>query len=416
MTRISTTLTAVAKPDSVLFGELAIAAGLAGQPIAVCFSESPAAVDCELWKYFSVLARPARVLHVHCQKDVTELRKAVGHWRLIIVHAPRLLNTVAWTVMLHTSETSARPTIFSRAVPSTTDDVPIPVLVLRSDPDESSSAIRWLMAGCPQRAVLLDGPPTNGITFDLALISVTVPSILPNGRGPERIGDCQLLAAFLAGACMVGRFGRSPEASDSCTCGPNEYEQVRRLLQSPLVNIAEEPVDQTAVDMVNRANVYLELKCNSMLIADNPLLCDSADPLRRLSGSRTRKELVTRREIADLGNVRGRLIDQIVDLLRGVSDGHDAFRRMGLVRQPPQERDFQRSEARTLSTMLRPWSQKQVRTQFDALRKSGLITGERESGNAPWQYRLPEALNASVSPFAALPDADDLFSETGPAT
>ena len=66
--------------------------------------------------------------------------------------------------------------------------------------------------------------------------------------------------------------------------------------------------------------------------------------------------------------------------------------------------------------MLRPWSQKQVRTQFDALRKSGLITGERESGNAPWQCRLPEALDATVSPFVSLPEADDLFSETGSAT
>eukprot|EP00913_Durusdinium_trenchii_P013432 g12613.t1 len=186
--------------------------------------------------------------------------------------------------------------------------------------------------------------------------------------------------------------------------------QVRRLLHSPLIIIADEPVDQMAMDMVNRTNVYLELKCNPVLVTNHPLLCDSGDPLRRISGSRTQKELVTRREIADLGNVRGGLIQQIIDLLRSVPDGYGVFHRMGLVRQPPPEREFKRSEPQTLTAILRPWSQKQVRNQFVALHKSGLITGERETGNAPWQYRLPEALDTATSPFASLPEADELFS------
>ena len=76
MTRISTAPTTVPKPDSVLFGELAIAAGLVGQPVAVCYSESTAAMDCELWKHFSEFAGSSHVLHVHSQKDVTTLRKA----------------------------------------------------------------------------------------------------------------------------------------------------------------------------------------------------------------------------------------------------------------------------------------------------------------------------------------------------
>ena len=417
MTTNMTTTAGMTKPDLIAFGELGIAAGMAGKPIAICFSESAATVDCEHWKYFVRFTDPERVLHVHSQADVTRLKKSFSSWRLVVVHALRLFNTVAWIVQMHGSTTSARPTIFSRIVPESVDDVPIPLLVLRNTPDESSSIIRWLMAGCPQRAVLPIERSTNGITtFDPALISVTVPSHLPNGRGPEKLRDCQLLAALLSGACMVGRLGNAPEQPDSPMGSHNEYEQVRRLLQSRLVNIADEPVDQTAIDMVNRANVYLELKCNSMLIADNPLLCDSGDPLRRLNGSRTHKELVTRREIADLGNVRGRLIQQIVDLLRRVPDGYDAFQRMGLVRQPPRERDFKRSKPRTLTTILHPWSQKQVRTHFEALRKSGLITGERESGNAPWQYRLPERLSKTSSPFQSLPSANELFAADGPST
>ncbi|MFQ5734743.1 MAG: hypothetical protein ACE5KM_22645, partial [Planctomycetaceae bacterium] len=91
----------------------------------------------------------SHVLHVHSQKDVTTLRKNVSHWRLIVVHAARLLNTVAWIVQSRESNSSARPTIFSRSVPDSIDDLPVPTLVLRSTPDESSSIIRWLMAGRP---------------------------------------------------------------------------------------------------------------------------------------------------------------------------------------------------------------------------------------------------------------------------
>ena len=415
MTRINTACNTVPKPDSVLFGELAIAAGLAGQPVAVCFSESTAIMDCELWKYFSEFATPAHVLHVHSQKDVTTLKKAVGHWRLIVVHTHRLFDTVAWIVQLHESGTSARPTIFSRSLPDSVDDVPLPLLVLRSTPDESSSIIRWLMAGRPQRAVLPDGLPTNGMAITPELIPVTIPRNLPNGRGPTKLRDCKLLAALLSGTCLTGNAEEPSESVDLPTCGQQEYEQVYRLLKSPLLCSADEPVTQLAVEMVGRTNVFLELKCNPELIEGNPLRCNDSDPTWRIRSGRTRQELTTRNEVADLGNVRSRLIQEIVGLLQSVPDGYAMFQRMGLVRQPPNERDFKSSDLRTLARMLRSWSVKQVRTNFDALRKCGLISGERDSRNAPWRYRLPEELSISSSPFRSLPPANELFSENGPA-
>ena len=419
MTRVNTTLSPIRKPDSVVLVELAIAAGLAGNPVAVCFSESTATVTCQIWKYFAQFAGPERVLHVHSQTDIRKLTKAVVDRRLIVVHTPRLFNTVAWTVQMHGSGASALPTIFSRWIPNAVDDVPIPILVLRDTPDESSSIVLWLIAGCPQRTTLPDGQPTIGITFDPAVTAVTMPSHLPHGRGPTNLRDCQLLAALLSGACLTGNAEHSPEPPeppDSPACGQREYERVRRLLQSPLVNTADEPVEQLAIDMVNRANVFLELKCNAEFVFAHPSLCGDGEPNHRQRGSRTRQELVSRREVVDLGNVRCRLIQQIVEFLRSVRDGHDLFRRMGLVRRPPSERDFKRSEPRKLTTMLRPWSQKQVRSHFDAPCKSSMITGERESGNAPWQYRIPEKMSNPSSPFRSLPPASVLFSETSPST
>jgi hypothetical protein len=161
--------------------------------------------------------------------------------------------------------------------------------------------------------------------------------------------------------------------------------------------------------MVGRTNVFLQLKSNPELIEGNPLRCHDGDPTWRIRGGRTRQELTTRNEVADLGNVHSRLIQQIVDLLQNVPGGYAMFQRLGLVRQPRNERDFKSSNWRTLARMLRSWSFKQVRTHFEALRKSGLISGERDSRNAPWRYRLPEELSISSTPFRSLPPASELF-------
>jgi len=395
MTRINTVPPTVPKPDSVLFGELAIAAGFIGKPVAVRLSESTATLDCALWKYLAQIGGPSRVLLVHGKPDVKRMIKFMSQWRVVIVHADRLHNQVAWTVQMHDSEASARPAIFSRAAPTAVDDDPIPTLVLRGNDDESTAITRWLMSGSARRVVLPDGPPTNDVMFDPALVPVTMPSHLPNGRGPRRLRDCQLLAALLSGASVLRSTPQSNAPVNTSTVGRDDYELVRRLLQSPLLCTADEPVTQLAVDMVGRTNVFLELKCNPELIEGNPLRCSEDDPTWRIRGSRTQQALTTRNEVADLGNVSSRLIREVVNLLQSVPDGYALFQRMGLVRQPPNERDFKRNDLRTLTRMLRSWSFKQVRTHFDGLRKTGLISGERDSGNSPWRYRLPEELSIS---------------------
>ena len=49
------------------------------------------------------------------------------------------------------------------------------------------------------------------------------------------------------------------------------------------------------------------------------------------------------------------------------------------------------------------WSAKQVRAHFERLRRSGMITAEREHDNGPWQYELPEELTSRSSVFRGLP-------------
>ena len=143
-----------------------------------------------------------------------------------------------------------------------------------------------------------------------------------------------------------------------------------------------------------------------------PELCPDDDPTRVLPGATTRKELTTRKDVADLGNIEGSLIRRILEILPKIAGGYELFQRMGLARRPPDEEEYRNSGWRTLSRCLRSWSFKQVRTQFTALRNAGLINGERQSENNAWQYELPEALQISSSPFAQLPTAEELFAKS----
>lgn len=402
----------VTKPDTIALGELAIAAGSAGRPTAVCFTESSAALDAELWHYFTQFAGSDRVWHVFSQADIRGLRKAFSYQRLVVVHAPRLFERVAWVVRTQHSTISARPALFSRSVPDSADAIPLPFLVLRNSADESSALSRWIMAGYPEGASLPFGLPQSSTTLHPDLHDLTTPGQSPNLQHPRNLPDCQLLTALLFGASLMRNVEQSHDPSESQVCGPQEYERVRRLLQSPNVARAAESVDPLAVDMVNRANVFLELKQEPEFVHTHPSLSNFGDPIHRQRGSRTGHELVTRPEIADLGNIRSRLVREIVKYLRELPEGFENYTRMGLIRQSPPYSQFAETEIPRLTSILRSWSAKQVRTQFDALRKSGLISGEREAGNGPWQYRLPEQIELSASPFRCLPPVSEVFSDT----
>lgn len=402
----------VAKPDTIAVGELAIAAGLAGRPVAVCFTESSAALDADLWQYFAQFAGSSRVWHVYSQADVRGLRKSFSSQRLVVVHDPRLFERVSWVIKTQESTTSARPVLFSRSVPASADDSPLPLLVLRNSADESSDLSRWIIEGYPERTSLPLALPQIFITLHPDLLDLTMPGHSLNSPNPENLRDCQLLTALLFGARLMRHVEQSHHSSESSACGPHEYENVRRLLQSPILSHTTDSVDPLAVDMVNRANVFLELKQDAEFVHTHPSLSNFGDPVHRQRGSRTGHELVNRREVADLGNVRSRLIRDVIGYLRELPEGFEKYTRMGLIRKSPSPKQFAETALPKLTSILRSWSLKQVRTQFDSLRKSGLISGEREAANGPWQYCLPEELEVSSSPFCNLPPVNELFPDT----
>ena len=125
--------------------------------------------------------------------------------------------------------------------------------------------------------------------------------------------------------------------------------------------------------------------------------------------------MITRRELADLGNINSATVRKLVEFLKTVDDGYDLFERLGLVRQLPPTNEWKQLPPSSLARLLRPWSMKQIRTHFDVLRRKGLITGERDHANGSWRYELPEELSAIGSTFANLPTAQELETQNNMA-
>jgi hypothetical protein len=185
-----------------------------------------------------------------------------------------------------------------------------------------------------------------------------------------------------------------------------DYGLARQLLCSPVVAPADEVFDPIAVNMVNRANVYLSVKYAPDPVDQNPFYADDYAQMHRRGGI-PKRELVTRREIVDLGNIRSRTVRGLVKYLRGQPDGHERFRQMGLRRRTSADQ-WCRSTTKDLVSRLHLWTPKQVRTHFDRLRKENLITAERENANGPWYYGLPEQLSNVNSHFRSLPTPEEL--------
>jgi hypothetical protein len=286
------------------------------------------------------------------------------------------------------------PPFLCSAGPGDVEEDPGATLVLRGDGPEQLAVAQWLLtveSDCPTWSTI---PAGMNIQANPALGTV-LSALTTAGLGGLR--NREVFQALLAGAAVT-RSLREVSISPSLTINLDDYELVRRLLQSHIVHGADEAYNPLAADMAGRANVFLAVKCG--VGSSNPFA--SGDPVVD-DAQRPPRELVTRREVSDLGNVRSRMVWQLVEFLQSQPDGFERFCRMGLVRRPPDHEAWRRAEVGDLVACLRSWSAKQVRTHFDLLCRTGMLTAEWEHPNGPWRYGLPEELTIRSTAFGGLP-------------
>ena len=417
MTCLSASIPLPPKPTAVSLCELAIAAGTTGHSVVVHFQDFPAHVVCKLWQYSMHFAGPGEVRHVRNQSDIRKLPKACGNLKLVLVHAEKLRTAVSWAVemaSLADTEANSRPAIFSASSPGSGEDDPGVALTLQANPVEQSAVAQWFSLG--QIPAM---PNWQAVSNDVSVAPVAalapVLSFRPTvDQGMRRLRERDLLRCLIVGAAVLRSLGQGAEqaaAVEELTLTTDDYEQVRRLLQSRLLAPADETCDPLAKDMVDRANIFLQAKYAEPNAQDNPFNVDGADSP---PGSGINRDLITRREVADLGNARSQLIRQLIEFLRRRNDGYERFLRMGLMRQPPPRDRWRNAETAALTGCLRPWTAKQVRTHFDQLRRGGMITAEREAANGPWRYALPEELQGRRVAYRRLPTAAELIARQPP--
>jgi len=153
--------------------------------------------------------------------------------------------------------------------------------------------------------------------------------------------------------------------------------------------------------MITRANVYLSVKLGSD--RRNPFRVEDEDGYRRSRASSLKRDAITRRELADLGNVNSRLVVTLIEFLQSAETGYRSYLQMGCTVEPIRERNWKRLSSRELARRLKSWSVKQVRTHFDRLHQRGLVTAEREQANGPLHYKIPEEIENVGSPYSQLP-------------
>ncbi len=265
------------KPASVALGELALAAGMAGQSVTLCFHDFPAPLLCEFWKYYARSLGANEVYHIRSQADIKKLSDRVGELRLVLVHAPRLHNPAAWAVQMAMSAGAAgtsRPAMFSRFLPDDLDEDPGATLVLRPNPQEHAAIMQWLMAEEHAAPDLAEIDASMSFVPDPAVGSILSPGRNTREQGLQRLRDRHILQGLLIGACVLRTARQGSPANGSLTMTLDDFRSVRRLLQTQIVCSADEPFDPLAVEMVNRANVYLSVKYGPDGPENNPFYAD----------------------------------------------------------------------------------------------------------------------------------------------
>ncbi len=262
-------------------------------------------------------------------------------------------------------------------------------------PLELAAVRAWASANSERQVIELQIPTT--VVRD----SQVAAALLPQAAGHSGIGhrEIRIAEALIEGTALLR--SAAAQAGGVIQTTLSDYDFVRGLLCSACVKPNREACEPLALDMVRRANVYMSIKFGND--QGNPFWVEAEEGYRRSGRSSSRRGAITRRELADLGNVNSRLVAALLDYLRTAEAGLPQYSQMGCAGEPLSESSWRRFSTRQLARRLRSWSGKQVRTHFERLQQRGLVAAERLQANGPWQYVIPEELENVQSPYFRLP-------------
>jgi hypothetical protein len=207
--------------------------------------------------------------------------------------------------------------------------------------------------------------------------------------------------------------------NDNVTVNIADFAYVHALVGRVAARAPDGHSDPLASAMVWRGNLYSEMRADRLKAPKMTVRIDESP-----AGSVTEaSEEITRLELVDLGDVKSRVVREIIEYLAAeytddTTEQSEAglkptTRRgwlivIGLVRELPDGWQWPEEDVvETIRRLLVKWTPKLVRTRFHPLRVAGVITGERKFGNAPWVYRLPESFTPAAA-FSWLPSPEEV--------
>jgi hypothetical protein len=317
--------------------------------------------------------------------------------------------------MLPVLEGAAMPAVFSRALPEDIEEDPGAALIVHPAPGLVEDAAHWLQRRdrpVPEIAARVDDVEDD-VRNEIDQLLDQVWNIVPaqRCRVADRLRDGRVLRGLVTGACLLRRAHEEAAPAATTEHVLENYERIRLLLCHTTAGTPDDPLQHLAVDMVSRANTYMDIRFGEDQSDRNPFRPENLAYWLDRMDDRPPREPISRREVADLGNVGSGTVRRLIGYLQQTPGGYARFLGMGLARGRPDPDTWHRQPARVLASLLRSWSYKQVRTHFQRLQRAGLITAERRYQNGPWCYQLPEELTNGRSRFDYLPTADELRSE-----
>jgi hypothetical protein len=225
-------------------GNLAIAAGVAGCSITLSYQGFPATLLCELWRNHTLRMASQHWLQVFGQRELRDLRSKSSRLRLVVMHNPRLIGTLGWTLgMLGNNCSCSRPAVFLDTGKADFDEPPGPHWALQSQPAEIAAVSGWLSAGGTSPEWESFGPLSR-IEYDPGIARIQTEAWFDNGRTSLNFGDRRLVQSLVLGAAVLRTARQADGEEGVLQVNVCDYERVRRLLQSHVVRRAGGETDQ----------------------------------------------------------------------------------------------------------------------------------------------------------------------------
>lgn len=322
------------------------------------------------------------VIVIHRRADLSLLRNR-ENVVAVILRDTQLAEEVSLRLAISAGDDSTAASLIIFGDMLTDIDLALPSLRVEADAAMIRTAHQWLT----NNRTIDENSLIDHSDFGIRFSSHLKHTLLNHDDAAAGCLIGTVLLRLMAGLCQL-----SPQRSDASIIEllPKDYDLARSLLESCAVRPGGDLANPLALAMARRAAMWL---------GESDKKPDDTKP-----------NVITRREVVDLGNPRSRTCkDLLQHVLVRYGFTNPELHVLGLTRKPDLARMVRLDLAiNELRDCLITWTIKQVRTHFHRLYLDGLLTGDKVDGR--WKYRLPEALKTGRTNWTHLPTAAELFS------